>query len=264
MFEMIIKRGKAEKHPFEMFFIGFVYSSLAIPVGLYIFYSQASLVIVFLTVLASIHLVHGVMSIEEKKERVSRSETSLLRWHTRAFLFFIFLFLGFVFSFAFWSIVLPSEVSAHVFSVQKDVISDVVSITGNASGLQDFQAIFKNNLKVLILSFLFSLIYGAGVTFILAWNSSVIGFAIGSLARSEFGLASLPMALSKYLTHGLLEVMAYFGVALAGGILSIAIVKRDINKRFGAIILDVILLLALSVVMIIVAGLIEVYITPLI
>ncbi|MBI2449098.1 stage II sporulation protein M [Candidatus Pacearchaeota archaeon] len=262
MFEMLIKRGKAEKNPFEMFFIGFVYSSLAIPVGLYIFYSQASLVIVFLTVLASIHLMHGVMSLEEKKERFSKSEMWILREHGKAFLFFLFLFLGFVFSFSFWSVVLPLEVSEHVFSVQKAVIFEITSITGNASAFMDFQAIFRNNLKVLVLSFLFSLVYGAGVTFILAWNSSVIGFAIGNLARSELGLASLPFAFSKYLAHGLIEVLAFFGVALAGGILSIAIVKRDIKKKFRKILLDVFVLMMISIIMLVIAGLIEVYITP--
>lgn len=262
MFEMMIKRGSAERHPFEMFFIGFVYSSLAIPVGFYIFYSYASLVIVFLTVLASIHLVHGVMSLEEKKERVSKSEMWILRQHGKAFLFFIFLFLGFVFSFSFWSIVLPIEISQHAFSVQSAIISDIVKITGDATAFSDFQAIFKNNLKVLVISFLFSLIYGAGVTFILAWNASVIGFAIGNLARSELGLASLPIAISKYLTHGLLEVVAYFGIALAGGILSIAIVRKDINKRFRAIFSDVLVLIVISIVMLVIAGLIEVYITP--
>ena len=263
MFEMIIKRGRAERHPFEMFFIGFVYSSLAIPVGLYIFYSYASLVIVFLTVLAAIHLVHGVMSLEEKKERVSRGERWLLREHGKAFLFFLFLFLGFVVSFSFWSVVLPLEVSQHAFSVQSAIISDIEGITGNAYDVfQDLQAILKNNFKVLVISFLFSLIYGAGVTFILAWNASVIGFAIGNLARNELGLASLPIAFSKYLTHGLLEVMAYFGVALAGGILSIAIMRRDIKKRFRSIFFDVLVLIMISIIMLIIAGLIEVYIAP--
>jgi len=61
---------------------------------------------------------------------------------------------------------------------------------------------------------IFSLIFGAGAIFVLAWNASVIAAAIGIFTKSE--LSSLPIALIRYMIHGIPEIASYFIVALAG------------------------------------------------
>ena len=57
--------------------------------------------------------------------------------------------------------------------------------------------IFTNNMYVLIFTLVFSLIFGAGVIFILAWNASVIGAAIGIFTNSS--LKALPLGLVRYI-----------------------------------------------------------------
>ena len=66
--EEILNPGEhLEKKPIGVFIIGFLYSSIAIIVAMGMFPNQASLVMVFLTVFASMHLVYILIKSEEKK-----------------------------------------------------------------------------------------------------------------------------------------------------------------------------------------------------
>ena len=65
----------------------------------------------------------------------------------------------------------------------------------------------------------------------------------------------------RYMTHGLLEMASYFVAGLAGGIISIALIKH--NFKNDRVFIDVIDLIFISVGLIIIAGIVEVYITPL-
>ncbi|MBN1175035.1 stage II sporulation protein M [Candidatus Woesearchaeota archaeon] len=152
--------------------------------------------------------------------------------------------------------------------------------TGHASGsLNAFSTIFFNNVKVLIFCVLFSFIYGAGAIFILTWNASVIGVAMGNYIRS--GLSSvahlvgmdkaseyfgtITFGIFRYVIHGIPEILAYFVAALAGGIISVAVIKHDFEgRKFEHIVLDAADLLLLSLALIFVAAILEVWITPLI
>lgn len=65
--ETIINPITAERKPWEMFFIGLVYSSIAILLSFWIFHEHTSLVMVFLTTMACVPLVYNVIKLEEKK-----------------------------------------------------------------------------------------------------------------------------------------------------------------------------------------------------
>ena len=107
----------------------------------------------------------------------------------------------------------------------------------------------------------FSLIFGAGAIFILAWNASVISAAIGIF--SESSLSALPLGIGRYMIHGTPEIGAYFVGALAGGIISVAVIKHDIySEKFWVILQDSLNLVIVSVVLLFIAALIEVFITP--
>ena len=66
--ESLLNPLSAEKRPWEMFFIGFAYSSVAILLSLWIFRDQTSLIMVFLTVMASLPIVYNTMKLEEGKD----------------------------------------------------------------------------------------------------------------------------------------------------------------------------------------------------
>ncbi len=266
MFKLLFNPKKAERHPIEMMFIGIFYSSLSIFLGSWIFPEYASLVMVFFTVFSCLYVVQGAIKLEEKKEVDSKSEKWLLREHLKILNFFLFLFLGFVFSFAFWTVVLPVEEIEVLFSLQSSAVEGVraLAVTGGFSGGDTFFLIFLNNLKVLFMSLILAFFYGAGAILVLVWNASVMGFVIGDLARESLGLISLPIAFTKYFLHGIPEMIAYFVIALAGGMIYVSISKKDFLKpgRAKKLIIDSLVLVFISVILLVFSGLIEVYISP--
>ncbi len=80
---------------------------------------------------------------------------------------------------------------------------------------------------------------------------------------SKANLAALPFGIARYMIHGLPEIAAYFLAALAGGIVSVAIIKHDTkSERFWSILQDSLNLIIIAVVILFLAALIEVFITP--
>ncbi len=272
--ELLVNPRKAERRPWELFVIGFVYVSVAVLLSIWIFTEYVGLVMVFLTVLACTYLVQGTLSYEEKKGLRSRSEVLLLKEHSKALLLFMFLFMGFVFAFAAWYIFLPPDSVDKVFKPQIDTIS---SINPSITELGFFGKILLNNTKVLFFCVLFAFFYGAGAVFILAWNASIVGAAVGSFVRNNLAMfaeeAGLPgigayfssfsIGLMKYMTHGFFEILAYFTAALGAGIIAIAVARHEFgSKEFNKVIADSVDLIVISILLLVIAAFIEAFITP--
>ena len=235
VFESLLDPIKAEHKPFDDFLLGFLYTSIAILLTLWIFKGQGSLIMVTLLVIASMLLVYNVTRLEEEKDKQLEKESVLLKEHSKAISFFAALFLGFLVAFALWFTLLPYEKSQDLFSLQLDTIKSVNSpITGRAiDDFNEVNSIFYSNMGVILFSVLFSFFFGAGAIFILAWNASVIGAAMGVFIRnnlgvyaSKLGFASISnymqtfsIGLLRYSIHGIPEVVSYFVASLAGGIL---------------------------------------------
>jgi uncharacterized membrane protein SpoIIM required for sporulation len=279
--ESLIKPLNAEKKPYIMFFIGVLYSSLALLLSQWIFFDQASLVMIFLTVLASVPLIYNTLKLEEKKDVFIHKETVLLKEHGKALMYFMFLFMGFTVSFSLWYVFLPPATVQNLFSTQTQTYISINSnITGNAIvKLGIFTKILFNNLKVLLFCLLFSFLYGVGSIFILTWNASVLGVAIGNFIRtrlSEYATSAhlmqvagyfhiFSLGLLRYAIHGIPEILSYFVGGLAGGIVSIAVIRHDFGtKNFEHIVMDSSDLLILSLVLLVVGAFLEVYVTPLV
>ncbi len=273
---------KAEKKPWEMFFIGFLYCTVATFLSLWIFERHSSFVMVFFTVLACVPIVYNTMKFEESKDLVLESEKKILHEHNRAILFLSFLFLGITVAGVVWYVFLPSQTVGYLFEQQIATIAEInndvsASITGLATGSDILFRILFNNLKVLIFCILFAFIYGAGAIFILTWNASVISAAIGNFIRSNLAAISSIMGVDKvtgyfsvvssgflkYSVHGIPEILAYFYGGLAGGIISVAIVRNHFStEKAASILLDVGELLLIALGFLIVAAIFEVFLTP--
>jgi uncharacterized membrane protein SpoIIM required for sporulation len=278
--ESLISPFKAERKPSHMIFFGALYASIAIFLSLWIFKEEASMVVVFLTVLATVPLMYRTIKYEEEKEVKIKREWLILKEHTNALKFFIALFLGCVLAFSIWFIFLPYGTIQNLFSTQLhtiNVINNKVTgdVVANSSGI--LFNIIANNFKVLFFCVFFSFFYGAGAIFILTWNASVISAAIGTYIRNEIGqiaggfgfnlIASyfqiISVGLFRYMTHGLLEILAYFVGGLAGGLISVAMIRHNVgDKKFNKVLLDALVLLVIAIGITVIAGLIEVYITP--
>lgn len=276
--EWITGPKNAERRPYIMFFVGLLYSSVAVLLSQWIFYTEASLVMIFLTVLACMPLMYSTIKLEERKDTMISKEVVLLKEHGKALAYFMYLFLGFTVSFALWYIFLPSASVQNLFSTQTQTYLTINSnITGNAAKLDMLGKIFFNNLKVLMFCILFSFLYGVGSIFILTWNASVLGVAIGNFIRTRlteyadavhltkaagyFHIFSL--GILRYAIHGIPEILSYFVGGLAGGIISIAVIRHDFGtKKFEQIVLDSSELFFLSFLLLTMAAFLEVYVTP--
>ena len=282
--ESLLSPFKAEKKPWEMFFLGFLYTSIGIPIALWLFGNGASLVMVFMITMAALPIFYNTMKLEESKDMLMNEETAILREHNKAISFFMYMFIGITVACVVWYTLLPASTIAGLFEKQVGTIQSINNqVSGNIihnyfSSLGVFGKILFNNLKVLVFSILFSLVYGAGAIFILTWNATVIGAAIGNFIRSNIstytgslGLLDagnyfhvVSLGLLKYSLHGIPEIVAYFYGCLAGGILSVALIKKHFRTpKFQNIIVDFSELVLIAIGFLIGGAFLEVYITPL-
>jgi uncharacterized membrane protein SpoIIM required for sporulation len=270
---------KAERKPWTLIAIGIVYSTLAVFLSLWIFREHASLVMIFLMCFAAIPLVYATLKLEEQKGFEIEQESVLLKEHAKALAFLMFLFLGITIALTFWYLVLPSDISTTLFSIQTDTISNINNqVAGHAVNASlILSRIFLNNFKVLLFCLLFSFIYGLGAIFILVWNASVIAAALGNFIRVnmakfmtaagllKFGayMQVASLGFLRYAIHGIPEIAAYFVSGIAGGIISIAVIRHDFGTpKFSKILLDSADLIVISIALLGIAAMVEVYVTP--
>jgi uncharacterized membrane protein SpoIIM required for sporulation len=282
MLEILINPRKAERRSWEMFFVGLFYASVAILLVNWMFASDpvlsgaSGILVVTFTVMFSLPFVFYTIKFEEKKINDEKG-FRLLKDHKRAILAFLWLFLGFIVAFAFWQIFLSDNVfnfqvktycqinrPANFDDCVKQFSGGSAGITGNAimKSSQRFFTILINNIYVLIFTLVFSLLFGAGAIFVLAWNASVIAVAVGIFTKSQ--ITALPIGLLRYMIHGIPEIAAYFIVALAGGIISVAVIKHEYGtEKFWEVMQDALNLVVAAVIVLVIAAAMEVYLTPL-
>ncbi len=276
--EALLTPQTAERHPFESLVLGFVYGTFGLFLALWIFEQYASLVMIFLTTIAALPLFYHTVISEEEKDLVPQSEYSLLRGHSHALTFLLFLFIGASLAYSFWYIVLPTPIGNQVFSAQTETIVTLnQKVTGSVTQFNIFGRVFLNNVKVMIFCIIFSFLYGAGSLFILMWNASVIGAAVGNFIRVKLAvlaatiglntlaayLYAISLSILRYALHGIPEILAYVVAGLAGGILSTAIIRKDYTTRnFERIVLDTSDLILIALALLAVAAGVEVYVTP--
>jgi uncharacterized membrane protein SpoIIM required for sporulation len=283
MLEMLINPRKAERRPWELFFVGIFYASLSILLVNWIFSQDAVLsryagiLVVTFTVMFSMPFVYYTIKLEEKKTTTGLGTFALLREHKKAIYAFMWLFLGFVVALAFWYSILSTTTSfraqietyclinrpaAFDACVNQYGVKDVTTTVPFLTNKERLFLIFTNNIYVLLFTLLFSLIFGAGVIFILAWNASVIAAGIGIFTNAE--LRALPLGLLRFMIHGIPEIASYFIVALAGGMVSIAVIRHETGTdKFWKVLHDSLNLTILAIIVLVIAAIIEVFITPL-
>ncbi|MFH1456001.1 MAG: stage II sporulation protein M [archaeon] len=276
--EAIIRPNTSKLKPWHFLLLGMLYSAVALFLSLWIFKDESSLVMVFLTVLACVPLIHGLIVKEENKDTKIKNEKKLFREHWKLLMSLLYLFLGFVLTYTILFIFLPEQTVATLFETQLFTIQAINSnISGDFAGSGFLSLIMANNLKVLFFCVLFSFFYGAGAIFILTWNATIISAAIGTFIRNgietyvtSLGWSSLAtyfhiisIGFLRYMTHGILEVLAYFVGGLAGGIISVAMIRHSTDsKKFSRVMRDAINLLIFAIVLLVMAAIVEVYVSP--
>ncbi|MBD3312705.1 hypothetical protein GF352_04605 [archaeon] len=267
VFESILSPSEVREKSWKMFLMGLLSSSAGIALSLWVFPDNPSISVVFLTTMACIPILVNVLKMEGGED-FSKKEFPLIGNHKDVLGVVFFLFFGLLLSFTTWYLVLPPEIKARVFSSQINTINNINSgIQGGYIQTTYLKIILANNFKVLFFCLLFSLLYGAGAIFIIAWNASVLGTAIGNVITSNIQNAlsyfhAIPIGFGQYLIHGVPEIIAYFMAGIAGGIISAAVIRyKPRSKKFKEVLLDSIDLIILASVTLIISGLIEVFIS---
>lgn len=255
--ERLVSLKVAVKQPAWMFVIGGIISVVCLLVSFLVFEESVGLLTNLLITIAMTPFMLNLIRYEEAKdEETVKSKTELNFFHRHRDILKIYtaFFCGMIFSFSILYVILPESLSQKLFS---DQINQITAIRGKMASIDTFFEIITNNIGVLLLSFLFSFLFGAGAIFILSWNASVLATAIGSLAKEIGGIRALPIAVLPFFPHGSLEILAYFIGGIAGGLVSVAITRRK-SLGFWFVVKDSLMLMVVSIVMLIFAGLVEI------
>jgi uncharacterized membrane protein SpoIIM required for sporulation len=282
MIELLMKPKRAERRPWEMFFVGMFWASVSLALVVFVFGKDSilkeggGLLLVTFTVICCLPFMYYIIKLEEGKDLEINDSGKLIKEHSKAIRALMWMFLGFVVAFSFWYAVAPEAVGPNLnFQIKTfcainspsnfDYCVEQYGVpigTGQVAGANAVLGIFANNIYVLIFTILFSLAFGAGAMFILVWNASVIAAAIGIFTDKT--LSQLPIGLFRYMIHGIPEIAAYFVGALAGGIISVAVIRKDLRgEGTWKILQDSLLMIIIAIVILVVAALMEVYLTPL-
>jgi uncharacterized membrane protein SpoIIM required for sporulation len=190
-----------------------------------------------------------------KDEKQSKN---IIRRHEKVIEVYFYLFFGMTIAFALFNAFLPPEISNSIFSEQLSKFSSgyFSSDYFNKQSMT-FLEIVINNLGLVLFFFLLSLFYGSGSMFLLSWNASILGVMWGNILKVSMSLMN-PLAFVKnvfFIFPFLLpEIEAYFLASIAGGIVSINLENK---KKIETAMNDSLVFLAISIVLILVAGAIE-------
>lgn len=251
-----------KKKPFFAFLMGICYTSVSIGISLLVFPEDPSMAAVFLTSLMLIPTLNKILTIEED-EIIHEKKSgffSFIRDHKDITTVYLFLFIGVLLVFALFNLLMPSAARTYLFEKQL-LAYTYQSNVGYAASVGHY---LEKNIPVLILSFAFSLLYGSGAILIIIWNAAAWGSIFGDLAQQATAISSAPPIISfitsliPVLPHTLLEGAGYFLAAIAGGVLSKAVVREKWGSdNFRKIWRDSATVFGIALVMIILGAIIE-------
>ncbi|MGM5485341.1 MAG: stage II sporulation protein M [Nanobdellota archaeon] len=262
--------------------LGMLYFGVALAFSFLLFDQSKGLFTVFFTVLAAVPFFYRTIEREEEFDIKHRDEKNLLTYHSRTIGKFLMFFVGVMIAVIITVIILSPAQVQDTFDAQVNAIENInptlaenlFSITGNSvSGVESMFDIFLSNIGVLVACIVFSMIYGLGALYVITWNATVIGVAIAALFKTElaalsgFGfwsaLSVLGSSLLRFSLHALPEIIAFIIAGLAGGIISVAVIRHHLASEEGLRIMkDAFVLVGLSVGLLLIAAVIEVYVSP--
>ncbi len=260
--ESLFSAEQVEKKPLDMFMLGSLITIVATVLTYKIFFEMQGMVIIFLLTMGMLPLMVSLMKYEENRDEKELnkkySRENLFHRHEGIIRDYFAFFFGITLTFSVMYYFLPDQMVNALFGTQ---LAKVAAIRGGATLTDTFFIIVLNNIEVAIVCFIFSFFFGSGAIFILGWNASILGVVVGQGAKQLAGAHYIPLVLINFLPHGIPEIFAYFLTGLAGGIVSVAVVRHPIGtKEFRFVFKDALMLMGTAMFFIVFAGYIEVLI----
>lgn len=245
------------------FFLGLIYSLVGLISARIIFPANAGMMSIAFTSILLIPSLGVLLRMEENLEIREKklSLRLLVKDHKDIFKVYTFLFLGIFLAYSITTLLVPELSILKYFEPQLKS----AGIAGSAIVDNELLSILFNNLLVFTVSFVLSLVYGAGSILFLTWNASVWGVvfayfvkvsspAIGINQFFAFSGSILP-----FLPHMITEALAYISAAIVGGVVSKAVLREKLfSKKFHHIVTDALILLVLGLFLVLLAGIIEI------
>ena len=260
--EQLFKLEWIEKRE-HAFFLGFLYSLVGILSAWFIFplyVGLTSIAFISILLIPSLNVLLRLGENAEIREK-KFSLKLLINDHKDIIKIYFFMFIGIFFAYSMVTFLFPRIAISTLFEPQLRS----ATVRGLATFRSDLSTIIVNNAIILMICFFLSLIYGAGSIFFLTWNASVWGvfftFFVKQIATVQGGnpiLIFLNLSL-PFLPHLTTEALGYVTAAIAGGIVSKAVLREKLfSKKFYHIINDSIIFLILGLLLIIIAAIVEV------
>ncbi len=245
--EKIVPVDKVESNFLYGIIFGALIALIGIIIGANIFRSDPSMAALFFIVIGAVPFFRKMLFIEEA-EVERESPAKLFKSYRKIITVFVSFYIGVAFTYFILSLVPIPFIGQPqaLFEKQLGVFSG--GLAGLAFNPTAFKLILANNIKVVLLALILSLLYGAGAVLVLSWNASTLGVFFATLGTKSF----------SYIPHATLEFLGFFSAAVAGGLCSAAIEKHEIGTSgFKRVSKDVALLTALAVLLILAGALVE-------
>lgn len=228
---------------------------------------------ILLTVILTLPTVNSLFSYEEKY--LTKIKKGFFRKHKFVIDFFLYYFIGVFVVFFILALIMPGTVFSqeqlygHTSSIDA-VIEGGKLLPPPPAVKSETMMIFKNNVLVMVICFFLSLFYGSGALFLLIMNASVFASALAKVIRYQvpaglgftqtYSLISCNLGIMFF--HMIPEVSAYLMAAIAGGLLSKAILTEKISsRRFKRVLFISSILLGVAVIFLFKAALIETHVS---
>ena len=264
-----LKSDLVERRPYVAFFYG-VFAALVGYAAARIFFPlQSSVAMLFLSTLLIVPLLMKLLDNEELRERTF-GISHFLSNHKDVLEYYLFLFLGLFAGYLTLGSI-TGEGFTNAFSFQDRVLSSQMSsrtiddFFNNPlqPSLQQVSSILERNIPVTGILFILSFFYGAGAVFLIVLNASVFSSFILSLTRYlDQTAGKSALLLSFFAIHMIPEIFGFLLAAMAGGVISKALLtEKFMSGHFLNVLQDSLILLMGSVLLIILAAFLEVFVT---
>jgi uncharacterized membrane protein SpoIIM required for sporulation len=272
--EEIFDQTRLRHRPYLALFFGFAFTFVAFIFTYLLFRSMMSVAMVFLIAL---FLVPTFLLLVKKEEQVERKFglRHFFRNHKDIFEVYLFSFIGVFLAFVVLGLAAYGNASAYenIFSFQtrflefqqgvdSGVVQSFVQVdaepkAGHVLGL------FTHDLVVLMICFVLSFFYGASAMFLIILNGSVFASFIVLVIRTiSRNAVQGVQAFFFFLIHLLPEISGFLMAAIAGGVVSKALLHEKKGSLASRnVFKDATMLMLIAIGLILLGALLEVFVT---
>ena len=265
--EQLVSIEFLERKRLFALFLGFVYTLIAGVTSYIFFRDNISISMFFLITLLLIPSLANIIADQERKDS-KEGFKKFIKNHKDIFEIYLFISIGIVAGYGLVilllgtmgfdiNLVLSEQVKQFGSALTGEMINEF-----DAHKLSHFLGIFTSNLGVAVLFFVLSFFYGAGAIFLIVWNASIFStFLVLSLQNIGKGVNHALGLIGAFSLYFIPEVAGFLLAGIAGGIISKAVIVEGWgSKRFQNVLRDASILLGISFVFLLVAGVLEAYV----